>query len=160
MQLRSWHCLAHESRGSLTSLRRSRRTGEHIKQLITAFLSIFFINHVNGAEVNSWECRKFEDASIIGGDGTYLGKLGPKWLTDSIFNNSSIHSSAWSSESIFNDSSIFGNSYSDTSVFNDLANDPPKIISESGFVGYLSTGPDWHSNRFSPYDIKYTCDWD
>lgn len=77
-----------------------------------------------------------------------------------MFNTSSKYSSAWSSESIFNDTSIFGNSYSNTSVFNDLANDPPKIISNSGFVGYLSIGPEWHSDRFSPNDIKYTCDWD
>lgn len=132
----------------------------YIRQLITVILSIVFVNYVNGEEVNSWECGKFEGASIIGGDGTYLGKLGPKWLTDSIFNTSSKHSSAWSSESIFNDTSIFGNSYSNTSVFNDLANDQPKIMSESGFVGYLSTGPEWNSDRFSPYDIKYTCDWD
>ena len=131
-----------------------------IRQLITIILSIVYVNYVNGGEVNSWECGKFEGANIIGSGGTYLGKLGPKWLTDSIFNSSSIHSSVWSSESIFNDTSIFGNSYSNTSVFNDLASDPPKIISESGFVGYLSTGPEWHSDRFSPYDIKYTCNWD
>mgnify|MGYP001359955258 CR=1 FL=1 len=130
-----------------------------INKLIVA-LSFFVVCHVKSAEVNSWECGKFEDASIVGGDGTYLGKLGPKWLTDSIFNTSSIHSSTWSSESIFNDNNEFGNSYSNTSVFNNLASDPPKIISESGFVGYLSTGPEWHSDRFSPYDIKYTCDWD
>ena len=131
-----------------------------IKHLYKVIFSIFFINYAISAEVNSWECGNFEGASIIGGDGTYLGKLGPKWLTDSIFNSSSIHASTWSSESIFNDTSIFGNSYSNTSVFNDLANDPPKIISSSGFVGYLSIGPEWHSDRFSPYDIKYTCDWD
>ena len=130
------------------------------KNLYKVIFCIVFINYVNSAEVNSWECGNFEDASIIGGNGTYLGKLGPKWLTDSIFNSSSIHSSTWSSESIFNDASIFGNSYSNTSVFNDSANNPPKIISENGFVGYLSIGPEWHNDRFSPYDLKYTCDWD
>ena len=71
-----------------------------------------------------------------------------------------MHSSTWSSESIFNDNNEFGNSYSNTSAFNNLASDPPKIMSEFGFVGYLSTGPEWHSDRFSPYDIKYTCNWD
>ena len=131
-----------------------------MKKLIVVILGIVFINHTNSAEVNSWECGKFEGASIVGSDGTYLGKLGPSWLTDSIFNTSSIHSSTWSYESIFNDNSSFGNSYSNTSVFNTSADDPPKIISKSGLVGYLSIGPDWHSDRFSPYDIKYTCDWD
>ena len=139
---------------------KKKRKGDYIKQLITVILSIVFVNYVNGAEVNSWECGKFEGANIIGDDGTYLGKLGPKWLTDSIFNSSSKYSSTWSSDSIFNDTSKFGNSYSNTSVFNDSASDPPMIISESGFIGYLSTGPDWYSDRFSPYDLKYTCDWD
>ena len=48
------------------------------------------------AEVNSWECRKFEGATIIASDGTSLGKLGPKWESDSIFNDSSEHSTTWS----------------------------------------------------------------
>ena len=120
----------------------------------------FLANFAAGAEVNSWECSNFEDANIIGDGGVYLGKLGPSWLSDSIFNSSSQYSSSWSSESIFNDSSKFGNSYSDTSVFNDLASNPPVIVSDSGIIGYLSIGPSWHSDRYSPYDIKYTCDWD
>ena len=41
------------------------------------------------AEVNSWECSKFEGAEIIASDGTPLGKLGPRWESDSIFNDSS-----------------------------------------------------------------------
>jgi hypothetical protein len=127
------------------------------KIIILLFMSVSF---ANSAEVNSWDCVKFENASIHGEGGAYLGKLGPAWLIDSIFNSSSEYSSAWSSESIFNDNSEFGNSYSDNSVFNDLANNPPKIISDSGFIGYLSVGPSWRSDRFSPYDIKYTCDWD
>ena len=118
------------------------------------------VSSINSAEVNSWDCYKFESASIIGDGGIFLGKLGPNWLPDSIFNSSSEYSSTWSSESIFNDSSDFGNSYSDNSVFNNLANNPPKIISDSGLIGYLSIGPSWSGDRFSPYDIKYTCNWD
>ena len=96
----------------------------------------------------------------MGEAGTYLGKLGPSWMNESIFNSFSEYSSTWSSDSIFNDSSEFGNSYSNTSVFNDYASDPPKIISDSGLGGYLSIGPSWDTERFSPYDIKYTCNWD
>ena len=123
-------------------------------------LSIISANYIIGAEVNSWECGKFENASIVGDGGIYLGKLGPGWLTDSIFNSSSSYSSTWSSESIFNSNSEFGNSYSNISVFNEFASNPPAIISNSGFVGYLSIGPAWDNERFSPYDIKYTCNWD
>ncbi|MBT5147882.1 MAG: hypothetical protein HOM41_04915 [Flavobacteriales bacterium] len=113
------------------------------------------------AEVNSWECSKFEGATIIASDGTPLGKLGPKWGSDSIFNDSSEYSKTWSSNSIFNSSSDFGNTYSSDSVFNDSASTPPRIISEEGEeIGKLSVGPSWDSTRYDPNDIKYTCDWD
>ena len=113
------------------------------------------------AEVNSWECSKFEGAKIISEDGVELGELGPKWKTDSIYNESSKYSSTWSSESIFNSHSNYGNSYSNESVFNDSASNPPRIISEEGEeMGRLSIGPSWDNDRFDPYDFKYTCDWD
>jgi len=113
------------------------------------------------AEVSSWECSKFEGAKIIADDGTELGEIGPKWKTDSIFNESSQYSSTWSYQSIFNAHSNYGNSYSSESVFNDSATNPPKIISEEGNeIGKLSIGPSWDSTRYNPYDIKYTCDWD
>ena len=111
-------------------------------------------------EINSWDCNKFDGARIIAGDGEFLGVLGPSWNADSIFNNSSSYASSWSQSSIFNTSNDYGNSYSNLSVFNDGASNPPKIIGNSGLVGYLSIGPSWYSDRFSPYDIKYTCDWD
>ena len=123
-------------------------------------LTFIFSNNISSGEVNSWECYKFEDAVVIGDGGVYLGKLGPEWMTDSIFNSSSSFSSTWSANSIFNSSSIFGDSYSSTSVFNESASNPPKIISDSGFIGFLSIGPSWDAERFSPYDIQYTCDWD
>lgn len=126
------------------------------------FLLVFFVlsNKIHTGEVNGWECSKFENARIIGEGGVYLGVLGPGWLADSIFNSSSSFSSTWSYNSIFNTSSIFGDSYSNTSVFNDSADSPPEIISSQGFIGYLSVGPSWDDKRYSPNDIKYTCDWD
>ena len=139
-----------------------KRLNKHLATLAKSLIVITIIssNHIKGDEVSSWECYKFQNADIIGDEGVYLGKLGPKWLTDSIFNPSSRFSSTWSSESIFNTNGRFGNSYSNTSVFNESANKPPMIISELNVIGYLSTGPAWKSDRFSPYDIKYTCDWD
>ena len=116
--------------------------------------------YLKSGEVNSWECSKFDGARIIAGDGEFLGVLGPSWNMDSIFNDSSSYASSWSQSSIFNSSTDYGNSYSNLSVFNDGASNPPKIIGRSGLVGYLSVGPSWYSDRFSPYDIKYTCDWD
>ena len=121
---------------------------------------LIFAKCLSGGEVNSWECGKFEDSKVIGEGGVYLGTLGPSWSSDSIFNSSSSYSSTWSNESIFNDTGSFGDTYSSTSVFNDGASNPPKIISDSEVVGYLSVGPSWDSDRYSPNDIKYTCDWD
>ena len=40
--------------------------------LLTVLMSFPII-----AEVNSWECGKFEGATIISHDGTFLGELGP-----------------------------------------------------------------------------------
>ena len=113
------------------------------------------------SEVNSCECGKFEGAKIIAEDETYLGELGPKRKTDSIFNDSSKHSSSWSSESIYNSQNKYGNSYSQESVFNDSASNPPLIVNKEGEeIGKLSVGPSWDNSRYNPYDIKYTCDWD
>ena len=104
---------------------------------------------------------KFEDAKIIGDDGDYLGRLGPSYMSDSIYNSSSSFSSTYSSDSIFNSSSKYGNSYSSTSVFNDGASSPPIILSSDGIsLGKLSVGPSYYADRYDPYDIKYTCDWD
>ncbi|SVB64881.1 uncharacterized protein METZ01_LOCUS217735 [marine metagenome] len=129
-----------------------------MKSIFILILNMSF--YLESGEVNSWECNKFDGAKIFGEGEVFLGTLGPSWNTDSIFNSSSSHSSTWSTTSIFNDSSKYGNTYSSTSVFNESATNPPKIFSEDGFLGYLSIGPSWNSDRFSPYDFKYTCDWD
>tara|TARA_A100001234_G_scaffold221307_1_gene236789 strand:- start:416 stop:805 length:390 start_codon:yes stop_codon:yes gene_type:complete len=126
---------------------------------ILIFFTVFSLTS-NAGEVNSWECYKYEGAKIVGQDGEYLGELGPSWNRDSIYNSSSEYSSTWSRNSIFNTSSPYGNSYSSTSAFNDSASAPPKIITEDGDEKYLSVGPSWDSDRLSPYDFKYTCDWD
>ena len=115
----------------------------------------------HGGELQSWECGRFENSIIIGDGGVYLGTLGPGWVTDSIFNSSSNYSTSWATNSVFNDGSVYGDSYSNTSVFNESASRPPKIVSNNGDeLGYLSIGPSWDSERYSPYDLKYTCDWD
>ena len=129
-----------------------------MKKLITLLLLSPLIY---SGEMNSWECSTFEDAKIIGDDGDYLGRLGPSYMSDSIYNSSSSFSSTYSSDSIFNSSSKYGNSYSSTSVFNDGASNPPIILSSDGIsLGKLSVGPSYYADRYDPYDIKYTCDWD
>ena len=132
-----------------------------MKRILFVLPMLLTSTYCLSAEVNSWECNKFNGAKIVASDGTYLGEIGPSWKTDSIYNSSSKHSSSWSNESIYNDSSSYGNSYSSTSVFNDSASSPPRIIGSDGSdIGELSVGPNWDSSRYHPSDIKYTCDWD
>jgi len=125
------------------------------------FIALLVNFEIDSAEVNSWECSKFQGSNIIGDDGTYLGKLGPSWLSDSIFNSSSSYGNSWSQNSIFNSSSMFGSSFSSYSAFNEDAYNPPKIVSDEGdFIGFLRIGSEWRNNYYNPFDIKYTCDWD
>lgn len=128
---------------------------------LLSLLSLLSLNIVYAGEMNSWECSKFNNARVFGEDSDYLGRLGPSYGTDSIFNSSSSYGNTYGTNSIFNTSSDYGNSYSSSSVFNDGASNPPIIISEDGeLLGKLSIGPMYHGDRYDPYDIKYTCDWD
>ena len=136
------------------------KIAKSLKRSIFLSAAFFFSHNAICGEVKSWECSKFENSIILGEGNIYLGKLGPSWMSDSIFNSSSIYSKTWHNESIFNDNTKYGNSYSNNSVFNDGASNPPKIISDDSFLGYISIGPSWDNERFSPYDLKYTCDWD
>lgn len=133
-----------------------------LKTQFCIFYAVLLIHlEINAAEVNSWECNKFEGASIVGEDGTYLGKLGPSWLPDSIFNSSSSYGNDWSQNSIFNSSSIYGSNFSNYSAFNEHAYNPPKILSDKdGVIGYLTTGSEWRNDHYNALDFKYTCDWD
>ena len=132
-----------------------------MNQKVLLFIAVFFFSFASSAgEVNTWDCNKFDGSKIISDDGKFLGVLGPTWITDSIFNDSSEYANTWSQTSIFNKNSDYGSSFSNLSAFNESASNPPMIIGDYGLVGYLSIGPSWDSERFSPYDIKYTCDWD
>ena len=86
-----------------------------LKRSIFLSGAIFFSHAVICGEVKSWECSKFENSIILGTGNVYLGKLGPRWLSDSIFNSSSIYAKTWHNESIFNESTKYGNSYSNNS---------------------------------------------
>tara|TARA_B100000780_G_scaffold143054_1_gene100117 strand:+ start:145 stop:546 length:402 start_codon:yes stop_codon:yes gene_type:complete len=131
------------------------------KIIYLSLLILVSVNMVYAGEMNSWECSKFKNARVFGEGSDYLGRLGPSYASESIFNSSSSYGNTYSSNSIFNTSSNYGNSYSNSSVFNDGASNPPIIISEDGeLLGKLSIGPLFHGDRYDPYDIKYTCDWD
>ena len=54
---------------------------------LSIILILSFSYVLKAGEVMVWDCNKFENARIVGEDGTYLGKLGPSWMNESIFNS-------------------------------------------------------------------------
>lgn len=78
-------------------------------------------------------------SSLIGGDGTFLGKISRSTIDpDSISNTMSEHGSTLGSPSIFNTLGEFGSSLSDLSPFNSLAGSPPRIVKNGQQLGYLT----------------------
>ena len=63
--------------------------------LISALLFSF-----NGWAVSSYECYELDGAKIIAEDGTFLGRLGDSYESDSIYNEYSDYGSTYDSESI------------------------------------------------------------
>ena len=54
---------------------------------LSIILILSFSYELKAGEVMVWDCNKFENARIVGEDGTYLGKLRPSWMNESIFNS-------------------------------------------------------------------------
>lgn len=80
---------------------------------------------------------------LEGGDGQFLGKLDTnRFDTDSIANRFGPYGSRFSDKSILNRFGNYGSRFSNLSPFNRFATNPPKIIMNGMFKGYLTT------NRF------------
>jgi hypothetical protein len=79
------------------------------------------------------------DASLIAGDGKFLGKISRNTLdSESISNTMSPHGSTLSAESIFNTLGQYGSTLSSLSPFNSLAASPPRIVKAGRQLGYLT----------------------
>ena len=104
--------------------------------LISALLFSF-----NGWSVSSYECYELDGAKIIAEDGTFLGRLGDSYESDSIYNEYSDYGSAYDSESIWNEYSDYGSDYSSQSPFNNYSSAPPVLLKHGEIVGKLTTDP-------------------
>ncbi|ABX49407.1 MULTISPECIES: hypothetical protein [Shewanella] len=120
-----------------------------------AFLSLFIFSAITQAEQL---CNLVEGATLIAQDGenTYLGKLGSKYDSDSVFNNYGTYGSEYSAESIWNKYGQFGGKYSTYSVFNQYTSTPPMIIKNKQIIGYLSANKAM-ANSVSPNLLKAVC---
>jgi hypothetical protein len=96
------------------------------------------------------------DTFIRAADGTFLGSLNPnKFASDSIFNNYGPHGSKYAEHCIFNRFSEYGGRLSNFSPFNPRATTPPKVISGSKELAWLSV-----SDRFKPrIDPNAVMEW-
>ena len=110
-------------------------------------------------EISYLDCYKLEDSIIVSQDGTFLGRLGKSYKTDSIYNEYSNYGSSYSNESIWNDLSEYGNSYSQKSAFNEYASEAPLIIKDGEVIGKLSVNNSYLNNNFDPRQLKTACDW-
>ena len=120
-----------------------------------ALLSLFTFSAVTQAEQL---CNLVEGATLIAQDGenTYLGKLGSKYDSDSVFNNYGAYGGEYSAESIWNKYGQFGGEYSTYSAFNQYTSTPPMIIKNKQIIGYLSANKAM-ANSVSPNLLKAVC---
>jgi hypothetical protein len=85
---------------------------------------------------------QLEGARIRANDGKFLGAITEQSIhPDAITNPVGVHGNQISETSIFNRDGLYGNRISPQSAFNEMASDPPRVIQNGSFVGYLSVNP-------------------
>ena len=82
----------------------------------------------------------FNGATLIADDhqSTYLGKIGGRYESDSIFNEYGLYGSKYSTNSIWNKYGLYGSDYSQYSPFNAYTVSPPFIVKDDTVIGRLS----------------------
>lgn len=83
--------------------------------------------------------RTSYDLAIVADDGTFLGRPGSSYGSDSIANSYGQHGNNWSRSSMFSDTSPYGSKYGTESAMNSSALNPPKLYRGKTFVGYVTT---------------------
>ncbi len=95
-------------------------------------------------------------ATIVAKDGTFLGTVGSKYDSNSIFNEYGSYGGKYSSKSIFNEYGTYGSKYGTNSVFNEYSSDPPRIVFNGSVIGYLSVNR-YLSGAINPYALVAAC---
>ena len=83
---------------------------------------------------------QFAGAVLIANDPqrTFLGKIGGRYESDSIFNRYGCHGSRYAAYSIWNKYGLYGSAYSQYSPFNARGFSPPSIVKNNMVIGHLS----------------------
>lgn len=91
---------------------------------------------------------------IIADDGTYLGRIGPTYDTDSIFCSYGPYGASYSTKSIWCTYGTYGASYNVLSPFCSYSKTPPKIIVDGIVVASLTVGWQGFPVSISPNALK------
>lgn len=102
-------------------------------------------------------CEIISGASIVAGDGTFLGRIESEHKSKSILNGYGSFGSEYSATSIWNENGKYGSQYSRLSAFNEMASDPPMIIKDGEVIGYLTLNKSKRGS-LNPFVTK-TCDY-
>lgn len=83
---------------------------------------------------------QLDGAVLIANDPqrTFLGKIGSRYESDSIFNRYGCHGSKYAAYSIWNRYGLYGSAYSQYSPFNARGFSPPSIVKNNMVIGHLS----------------------
>jgi len=106
------------------------------------------------------ESKVADGSYLIAEDGQLLGNITDNlYDTNSILNQYGPFGSPYSTSSIFNDYSQYGSQYGAYSINNPYCTQPPKLVINGRFVGYVTANP-YMSNRISPEAFLYTLEND
>ncbi len=125
-----------------------------MKKILTSLVLIILTTTAQAEQL----CSIVAGATLIAQDGgnTYLGKLGSKYDTDSVFNEYGTYGNEYNIKSIWNEYGQFGGEYSTYSPFNQYTSTPPMIIKNKKIIGYLSANKSL-ANSVSPNLLKAVC---
>lgn len=99
-----------------------------------------------------------KDISVYSNDGkTFLGNLGSKYDSKSIFNEYGTYGSVYQTKSIWNPYGIYGSRYSNTSAFNKYATKPPILMVNGKAIAYVTIN-EYKQNAISPYALSELAD--
>jgi hypothetical protein len=100
--------------------------------------ALFAVSIASGAAAKPAICYTIDGAKVIAQDGKFLGTIGGKYASNSIYGTYSGHGGKYDNASIWNKYSNYGDQYSDLSAFNKMAEKPPMVINNGNVIAYLS----------------------
>lgn len=105
------------------------------------FLCFLLLMFFWSAYCEATSCDDIYGASVVAQDdeNTFLGVIGDKYESNSVFNPYGDYGSKYSSTSIWNDYADYGSKFSQYSATNKFSTSPPMIIRNKKLLGYITT---------------------